>query len=170
MTQSNSSGRSLTVIQVDRPHMPGYGLREDRNGLQSWNDAEGKLVQARNYWLSTTRPSGRPHVAPLWGVWYEGAFYFGTGPESRKGRNLVHNPAAVLHLESGDDVLILEGMVTVTDDPAVCDPVRVLYMAKYNMSAEDLAGPFYVLRPQVAFGWLEREFPTSATRWQFAAK
>jgi hypothetical protein len=169
MPQSQSSGRSLTPPETDRPHMPGYGITTDRQGLLSWNEAEKRLVQAHNYWLSTTRPDGRPHAAPLWGVWHDGAFYFGTGTDSRKGRNLAHNPAAVLHLESGDDVLILEGTVAVTDDPAVCDPVRTLYSAKYQLPAGDIGESFYVLRPQVAFAWLEPTFPTTATRWQFAA-
>jgi len=52
---------------------------------------------------------GLPHAVPVWGVWVDGALYFGTDRRSRKARNLATNQGAVVHLESGDDAVILEG-------------------------------------------------------------
>lgn len=34
----------------------------------SWPEVAAGLAAARSYWLSTTMPSGAPHVAPVWGV------------------------------------------------------------------------------------------------------
>ena len=104
---------------VTRPDMaPSYGLSSEPEGMLPWGWAVEQLVASRNYWVCTTRPDGRPHAAPVWGLWADDALYFGTDPASRKGRNLAENPELVVHLESGDDVVILEGRVDITDDPA----------------------------------------------------
>ena len=86
----------------------GYGLAPLGGGNEqiSWEAVEEKLRKARNYWVSSTRPDGRPHAMPVWGLWLAGAFFFSTDPQSRKGRNLAVNPNVVVHLESGDDVTI----------------------------------------------------------------
>src|SRR5712692_1387743 len=99
--------------KASRPMMPGsYGMAEATggSGLLPWGPAEARLGAAHNYWLSTTRPDGRPHAMPVWGVWRDGVLYVGTDRGSRKARNLAANPACVVHLESGDDVVILEGV------------------------------------------------------------
>ena len=159
--------------EPERPNMPGYGIHPGAEGLLDWSQATAQLEQARNYWVATTRPDGRPHAAPVWGVWLDGAFYFGTGRNSVKGRNLAANPAITVHLESGDDAVILEGVAEPVADPALLARIDKVYGAKYDYhpigDATDPndAGPFYALRPQVAFAWLERDFPRTATRWRF---
>src|SRR3712207_802185 len=105
--------------EAQRPHMPGYGIHPAADGLLDWSQVTAQLEQARNYWVATTRPDGRPHAAPVWGVWLDGAFYFGTGRTSVKGRNLAANPALTVHLESGDDAVILEGVAEPVTDPAL---------------------------------------------------
>ena len=61
----------------DRPFIPDYGIEESEKGLLSWDFVDNLLKEAKNYWLSTTRPDGRPHVIPIWGVWYKDKFYCG---------------------------------------------------------------------------------------------
>ena len=56
-----------------RPPFEGYGLSESEEGMLSWGWAVERLVAARNYWVSTTRPDGRPHAMPVWGVWLDDA-------------------------------------------------------------------------------------------------
>ena len=165
--------QSAGKIQAGRPDMPdGYGLApvSGPNDLVRWQHVEEQLHTQRNYWISSTRPGGQPHAMPVWGVWMDGAFFFSTDPHSRKGRNLAANPEAVMHLESGDDVVILEGRVVVLSDPAILQTVDQAYYAKYQFHlAGDQAPPgtVYRLRPRAAFAWLEISFPTSATRWKF---
>jgi general stress protein 26 len=159
----------ITITQSGRPVMPrGYGLLDpaEGSGLLEWNAAEQQLVSARNYWIATTRPDGRPHCVPIWGVWVDGAFYFGTDDDSRKARNLRANPHAVVHLESGDEALILEGAVAQVTDAVIVTRVSEHYAAKYDFP-EGLSSAL-VLRPQIALAWRERDFAGSATRWQFA--
>jgi len=87
----------------------GYGVPETDEGLLDWSWAVTRLESALNYWFATTRSDGRPHAMPAWAVWLDGALYFEGSPMTRRARNLAANPAVVVHLESGDDVVILEG-------------------------------------------------------------
>src|SRR4051794_40830493 len=94
----------------ERPGMPeGYGISRESDGLLPWSWAEERLEASHNYWIVTASPDGRPHAMPVWGVWTGGALYFATSRASRKGRNLAANPRLVVHLESGDEAVILEG-------------------------------------------------------------
>jgi Pyridoxamine 5'-phosphate oxidase len=69
-----------------------YRLKARREYLP-FSHAEEQLAEARNYWICTARPDGRPHSIPVWGFWIDRAPYLGTARASRKARNLAHNPA-----------------------------------------------------------------------------
>ena len=90
--------------------------------------------------------------------------YFGGGPRTRWSRNLAANPRVAVHLESGDDVVILEGEVDRIDDPQqpLLAEIDDAYEEKYDMRH---GPPVWVLRPRVVLAW--SEFPTNATRWRF---
>lgn len=152
----------------DRPDMAvGYGINQQGETLP-WSWAEQRLAEARNYWVATTRADGRPHVMPVWGLWHQGAFYFGTDRTSVKGRNLAANPAVVVHLESGDEAVILEGRAAEAA-AARLPELDALYLAKYQFPLTGAPGEalVYCVRPTTAFGWLESDFPNAATRWRF---
>lgn len=158
--------------QAGRPVMPGgYGLEPPQggSGLMGWERARQQLAQARNYWVGTTRPDGRPHVMPVWGLWLDEAFWFSTHRLSRKGRNLSHNANVAVHLESGDDVVILEGVAQAVTDPARLVRFADAYQAKYSFRPDptDTQNVVYAVHLRTAFGWLEADFPGGATRWQF---
>jgi PPOX class probable F420-dependent enzyme len=134
------------------------------------SEMETRLREARNYWLTTTRADGRPHAMPVWGVWLDDGLWFGTGLESVKGRNLTRDPRAVVHLESGDDVVILEG----TAERAESDAAYAAYAEKYGIdaSAEAFAampqvGALFRFTPTVAHTWLEASFEESQARHTF---
>lgn len=135
----------------------------------AWPEVETRLVEARNYWVCTISPDGRPHAAPVWGVWLDGELLFSSDPASVKARNLSRQPETVVHLESGDDVVILEGrIVRLAADDSVFAPFVSAYDAKYGIQVE--AGPSiacFRLRPRKAMAWLESDFPQTATRWRF---
>jgi nitroimidazol reductase NimA-like FMN-containing flavoprotein (pyridoxamine 5'-phosphate oxidase superfamily) len=146
--------------------MEGYGVPTSEEGLLPWSHVSERMDRARNYWVGTTRPSVRPHAAPVWGAWVEGTLYFETGPRSRKGRNLATNPAVAVHLESGDDVVILEGVAeTVTNpDPALFARVADAFAAKYDGYRPEPGGEgLYAVRPCVVYAW--SKFPADVTRW-----
>jgi hypothetical protein len=87
-------------------------------------------------------------------------------PESRKGRNLARDPRVVVHLESGDEVVVLEGRV---EEIALDERLADAYEAKYDYrpSPGHPEGLWYRLRPRVAYAWLEADYPRTATRFAF---
>jgi hypothetical protein len=151
--------------RVDRPDIPeGYGIAKGEKGLLAWAEVERQLEQAHNYWVCTTRLDGRPHAIPVWGLWYAGRFYFGSDPESRKGRNLAANPAIVVHLESGDDTVIVEGEASRIVDEELRERLIPAYAAKYDVEAP----VDYVVSPRAILAWQERDYPNTATRFRFS--
>jgi general stress protein 26 len=105
----------------------------------------------------------------VWGLWQDGAVWFSTSPESQKARNLARDPRVAVHLESGDETVILDGAVEFVTDRAALEPFAAAYERKYGIRL-DLADPdfgVYVLRPRVAQTWREADFPRTVTRWAF---
>lgn len=88
------------------------GLIRTRGHLP-WSHVDRWLRAARTIWLSTVRPSGEPHVMPLWFWWDGRAVFFITARPTQKARNLVVQPQVVLHLGDGDEVLIVDGRAEV---------------------------------------------------------
>ena len=156
--------------RVGLPNLPPmYGLKPRKQYLP-FSHAEERLSKSRNYWICTARPDGRPHSIPVWGFWLDGAFYFGTARASRKARNLAHNAAISIHLDSGDDVVILEGTAVEVDlnDKTTLQPLDAASRAKYKMPL--MVTPevvLYSVRPRVVLAWTENNFPNNATRWEF---
>lgn len=170
MTTKTRKRNAEIQPEASRPYMEGYGLPSDSKGMLRWAYAATRLERSRNYWIVTARPDGRPHAVPVWGVWLEGAVYFGTDRRSRKAKNLTANPSLVVHLESGDDAVILEGVAEEVTDRSLIKRLDQAYSRKYKMRLSSAPGQLviYALRPRVAFGWRERDFNRSPTRWRFA--
>jgi hypothetical protein len=153
---------------VGRPAMPaGYGIKgpQEGRGLLPWSHVESRMQSARNYWLVTSTADGIPHAAPVWGLWHDGAFYFSTDPKSRKGLDLSSGRPVVVHLESGDEAVILEGQPAGVRDGELLKRLDELYFKKYEFHLD--VGASYRVEPLKAFAWSETDFPTSATRWIF---
>lgn len=158
-----------------RPLLPrDYGVPQTEEGMLPWSWANERLERARNFWFCTTRPDGRPHAVPAWGVWLDGVLYFEGSPQTRRARNLAANPALVAHLESGDEVVILEGEGREAWPPAraLAERLAAAFAAKYGESHGYRPGPeqwdgggLWALRPRLAFAW--SEFPRTLTRFRF---
>jgi hypothetical protein len=158
--------------QASRPRFhESYGIwaADEGAGLLAWEWAAERLERAHDYWVASASPDGRPHAAPVWGVWLDGAFHFSTARGSRKGRNLAGNPRAVVHLESGDEVVILEGTVEEVREKKELARLATAYGEKYTLEItfQDPGSVVYALRTALAFAWRESDFPESATRFTF---
>lgn len=158
--------------QVDRPQMPdGYGVPTHSKGLLPWSHVTDRLERARIFWVASVRPNGRPHAVPLWGVWLDGTLYFEGGPDTRHGRNIAANPAVSVHLESGDDVVILEGEVAEVKQPDHVITTRLAesFQSKYQgyePTPESWdGGGLFAMRIHKALAWTK--FPTDTTRFRF---
>src|SRR5260370_7898007 len=84
----------MGIPRVSRPYMPGYGIvgAEHGTGLLHWSWAAERLTAARNYWVVSTWPDGRPHTMPVWGAWDDSTLWFTSATGSRKARNLRPAP------------------------------------------------------------------------------
>ena len=154
----------------------GYGVPKSNDGLLDWSDVEARLVAAAQYWLATTRPDGRPHIVPRWGVWVGGRFWYDGAPTTTHVRNLTRNPACTLHLEDGWQAVIVDGTSRPADPPGIDLGTRLAaaYAAKYRDRGYDPepdawegpgAGGLVVFTPTTAFAWFD--FPTDVTRFRF---
>jgi nitroimidazol reductase NimA-like FMN-containing flavoprotein (pyridoxamine 5'-phosphate oxidase superfamily) len=163
--------KAMTEPKASRPNMPGYGIldADKGKGLLPWSWATERLSEARNYWVATTRSDGNPHAMPVWGVWLDDAFYFSTGNQSRKARNLAANSKCVICCELGEDQIVLEGEARLMENAELRLQFARTYQAKYNWDTEGFDEPFYAVRPTTVFGFSTApgEFVATATRWVF---
>ena|SRR5258708_140971 len=90
-----------------------------------------RMDKERTLWMATTRPDGRPHVAPIWFVWHADRAYVVTG--GVKLDNVRHNGLAALNTEDGIDVVIVEGAARVIpeSDP-LFNPVAAHFQERYE--------------------------------------
>ena len=162
----------MTEPRGDRPHVPGYGIPETLDGTLPWSWAFERLERATIYWLATTGADQAPHLIPIWGAWVDGRWYVEGGP-TRWQRNLRENPQLAVKVESGDEVVIVEG--TARELVAPTDPLSNAILAGYakyeaaagyEASASHRAeGGLWELSPIKAFAW--SVFPTDMTRFRF---
>ena len=82
-------------------------------------EIDSYLSEAHVALLTSIRPNGRPHVAPVWFVWQDGRALVMTGASSVKVGNLRNNPAVNLSLSTDQrpyQYVNLEGEADLTQD------------------------------------------------------
>ncbi|SMC94726.1 pyridoxamine 5'-phosphate oxidase family protein [Lentzea albidocapillata] len=134
------------------------------------------------FFLATVRPDGRPHSTGVGAQWLDDTLYFVSGPNTRKSRNLAHNPACSVSVRlTGIDVT-LEGEAHRVTDPSILERVAAGYRdsgwpaevegegftAPFNAPSAG-PGPWWVYRLTIhtAVG-LATAAPDGATAWDFS--
>lgn len=156
----------------------------DDAGPVAWPDAVEQLRAAQAYWVTTIRADGRPHITPVVGAWLDDTFYFSSGPEEQKSRNLAVNPRIAVMIgtnkwDEGLDV-VLHGDAVVVRDVAELRRLAEAHTTKYGdpwRAEVDADGTFqmpghgtpvvYALRPTQVLGF-GKTGGFSQTRWDFA--
>jgi PPOX class probable F420-dependent enzyme len=165
--------------------------------LVEWPRIEARLAQGvtqapgtggpgrHTSWLATINRDGSPHVTGVGALWVDGTFWFETGAQTLKGKNLARDPRCTLSVATEDFDLVVEGVAE-----QITDPATVATMAKHwsaqgwpaQVDASGLAltaeysapsaGPppwtIYRLRHHQATALATTE-PGGATRWRFAS-
>ncbi|MDT8898639.1 pyridoxamine 5'-phosphate oxidase family protein [Thermanaerothrix sp. 4228-RoL] len=157
---------------VSRPRFPEGYLHNPTRWL-AWAEVEARLQAALHYWLVTVSSQGRPHAVPLWGVWVGGCFYFDGSPQTRHARNLHDNPQVIVHLESGAQVVIVEGegMSVPRPEPPLAAALAAAYGNKYATLGYTPAptqwdeGGLYRVVPRKVLAW--NDFTQDPTRFIF---
>ncbi len=160
--------------KVGRPYWPdSLSSASGTEGLKPWAWAEECLRLSHNYWIATSRPDGLPHLMVVWGIWWEEAFWFSTGPRTRKARNLGVHPFCVIGTDKADEAVILEGSVSEITDRNVWKRMSKVYNAKYGGDLEPIlaksGGTVFRVQPRVVFAQDEHaeDFARAVTRWTF---
>ncbi len=159
-----------------RPSFPDpeeYGppLEEASAPLNSWGGCSARLEASALYWLATTRRDGRPHVVPVGAVWVEDRLWFNTSRQTVIARILANEPRVVVHLESAEDVLIVEGLASRLDFAKVPADVVVAYTDKYggdwDRGDPDSLWLWFALDPRSAMSWSYSDIRNTAIRYDF---
>lgn len=134
-------------------------------------------------WLTTTDPDGSPHVMPLGVVSVDGHWYFNSGPDTRKSRNIDRDPRCVISVATHPFDLVVEGRAERVVDAPTLEMVAAAYVAQgwpARVSGDALtaefsapaAGPppwnLYRLVPERVFALGTAE-PYGATRFDLAS-
>jgi hypothetical protein len=76
-----------------------------------------------------------------------------------------------VNLESGDEVVVVEGTAGYESDEHLLRRLGEDYSRKYSFDVSFTGGrPLYVVRPGVVYAWVEQDFPKTATRFTFPAR
>ena len=144
-----------------------YGEASDHEAL-SWSWVDSQLRQAGTYWV-VARAIGHPHPRPVWGTWRANRLYLSIGSPAVRSA-VAADPRVTVHLDSGTDVVIVEGRVveSVADEDVLAD-----YNQKYDWSYEAATyGPLLAVSPSTILawrtaGWAGRDSFQQTGRWAF---
>ncbi len=134
-------------------------------------------------WLATINPDGTPHVTGIGGFYTNGSWWFTSGRDTRKGRNLARDPRCTLCVAAREFDLTVDGeAILVTDRDSVAHIAQVAAADGWPARPDDTgtaltaeysapsAGPppwhVYRLAPRAATALATVE-PGGATRWRF---
>jgi hypothetical protein len=122
-----------------------------------------KFAVAEASWLSSVRPDGRVHAAPIWHVWHEGSAYVCTPDSAVRTRNLATNPSVSLTLPDPYDVFIIEGTAALALEME--ETLQPFFYAKYDW---DITGDaeyniLLAITPRKIMAWGEH----GTGRWHF---
>jgi nitroimidazol reductase NimA-like FMN-containing flavoprotein (pyridoxamine 5'-phosphate oxidase superfamily) len=132
-------------------------------------------------WLATSNPNGSPHVMPLGALWVDDAYYFTSGPGTRKSENLSADSHCVITMATREFDLVVEGEASrVTDEDELERIAQVFGASEWEPTVRDgafyaeysapSAGPppwyLYRVAPDRVYA-LGTSEPYGATRWDF---
>ncbi len=143
-----------------------YGNPSTHPGLE-WAWVDTQLTEAGTYWVSTGA-ARHPHPRPVWGVWADEMLHLSIG-SPRLAAARLGTPMTV-HLDSGTDVVIVEGKVEApTVDPALIAAYDTKYTWTYVVATY---GPLISIRPQLLLawrsaGWAGRDGFIATSRWRW---
>lgn len=161
----------MTNPKVSRPTFP-KGYVDNPASYVDWHWVVAQLTESKNYWLCSVRPDGRPHVIPRWAVYVDGKIYYDGSLETRHAKNTEDNPNISVHLESGDQVIILDGISAPAGRPTpeLAASLVEAYRRKYARHGYSPApnqwdeGGLYVFTPRQCIAWTNFiEDPTKFT-------
>ena len=135
-----------------------------------WPWVQEQLETAGTYWVLACG-DGHPHPRPVWGFLADDGLRLSLGSPV-VNRQLAGAPEVTVHLDSGTDVVILEGIArkeTHDESAAYVEAYDTKYDYPYDL---DQYGPFMHVRPTAVLAWRAageagRDGFTQVGRWRF---
>ncbi len=143
-----------------------YGRPSDCPALE-WEWVDAQLSDAGTYWVSISTDR-HPHPRPLWGVWADEMLHLSIGSPTLAAA--PPGTPTTVHLDSGTDVVILEGTLTATTTDSA---LLATYDTKYTWAYDvEVYGPLTSIQPEVVLawrsaGWAGRDGFTATSRWRW---
>ena len=162
----------MSEPKISRPKLP-KGYADNPTSYVDWGWVVEQLTNAENYWLSSVRPDGRPHVVPRWGAFIDGRLYYDGSPETRHARNIMENPNVTLHLENGFKAVIMEGISKPAEKPEPEFAKRLAEAISNKYGSQGYSpkpdqwdeGGLYVFKPSQCITWTS--FTENPTKFIF---
>jgi len=134
-------------------------------------------------WLTTLNADGSPHSTSVGALWFDGAFWFQTGPRTRKAHNLDRDARCSMATSVRDADVVVEGNAErLTDRAALAKAAQAWadqgWPAEVHESGTGITAPFnapsqgpppwhvYRIEPRSATVVLSAE-PGGLTRYRF---
>jgi hypothetical protein len=147
-----------------------YGAPSDQAPL-AWSWVEEQLETAGTYWL-VAQTAGHPHPRPVWGIWHGRRLHLSVGSPTLR-RSVDRDPMVTVHLDSGTDVVLVEGTAGRTTEGGTPSAVIDAYNAKYNWDYQVaeygelvVVEPLRILAWRTA-GWAGRDSFQATGSWHF---
>jgi len=159
--------------------------RGDPRHVIPWDDVRDRIATAGDYWVSTVRASGAPHVRPVFAVWIDGLLVSTTNGARVKARNLESNPRVSFTTRVDGVDVIVEGRAKFVTDEKLLARIAEAYRSKYGWPLEirddgayhapfaaPAAGPPpyrpYAVTPEVVYGMgVTEELAPRTTKYTF---
>jgi nitroimidazol reductase NimA-like FMN-containing flavoprotein (pyridoxamine 5'-phosphate oxidase superfamily) len=145
----HETSEDLAQLQalLDRSHADGgRHLRDvisDERRLTA-QDLAAALVRMKLLVLSTVTRDGRPIASPVDGIFYRGAFHFGSAPDSVRFRHIAQRPAvSATHLPGEELAVTVHGTAEMIDVNApehaqFRETLLGIYVPRYGAEWEDM--------------------------------
>ncbi len=85
--------------------------------------------RAEHFWLATTDPDGRPHLAGVGARWVDGRLYFKSGARTRKSRNLENDRRCVIAAELPELDVTFSGTAELVTEATTVQRIADVYAA-----------------------------------------
>ena len=145
--------------------------------------AVGSFGPSVTFFLGTVGADGRPHVAGVGAVWYEGDLYFNSGLTTRKARDLARDPRCTIAARLPGLDVTFDGRASVVEDADLVGRVAEVFRAggwPAEVEGVLFTGPYsaptagpppwrlfrFVIDTALGLAVVE---PFGASRWRFAA-
>ena len=137
-----------------------------------WSWVDDQLRAAPTYWVvaAAESPTAAPHPRPVWGVWTGEEVCVSVGSPPLR-RAFAAGGAVTVHLDSGTDVVVVEGTVRPSVAPEDAARAVAAYDAKYDYSYDvGTYGPLACVDPATILawrtaGWAGRDSFQSVGKW-----